>query len=231
MSQADWVTTKVEKIEKQKDTYLLLTLKVPSHFEHKAGQYTVMRIKDDQGEFKAYYSIASAPSKDNLVDFCIIWQQNPRLARFFNGLKANDSVSLLPAATQTFDMSLVKGASVFLAGGSGIAPLRAMIQNLHANGAKAPVRLLYGCQSALEIPFMEDFLQMEEDHADFSAYFCAERDEKEKVTKGRIDALLADVALSDADYFMCGPPKMLENLKSQLAGLGVPLERIFVEGH
>jgi benzoate/toluate 1,2-dioxygenase reductase subunit len=231
MANEGWIATKVARIVKPKGTYLYLTLRIPEEYEYKAGQYTIMRIIDGEGEFKAYYSIASSPSPENLMDFCIVSDQNPRISEFLSSLSEGSVVDIMPSATGTFDMSLVNGPAVFIAGGSGIAPLRAMIQNLASQVEKRQVHLLYGCKAAGEIPFIEEFERMAEENPTFTAWFCAESGSRNNVKSGRVDSCLKDAQIGDANYFLCGPPKMLESLKLHLAGSGVVESRIFTEGY
>lgn len=231
MENEGWIASKVARVVKPKSTYLYLTLRTPEDFEYKAGQYTVIRVVDNEGEFKAYYSIASSSSTENLMEFCIISDQNPRIAKFFGGLSIGGSVDIMPSATQTFDMSLVNGPSVFIAGGSGIAPFRAMMQDLASRDGKCQTHLLYGCKTADEIPFIEEFEGMAKENPKFKAWFCAESGSRVHVRTGRVDSFLADAQIGGANYFLCGPSKMLEALKSRLTELGIEEFRIFMEGY
>ena len=106
-----------------------------------------------------------------------------------------------------------------------------MIQGLGDQAHTPPVHLLYGCKAAHDMPFIEEFEELTAQNPSFQAWFCAESGARQNVRNGRIDACLEDAHLGDADYFLCGPPKMLETMKTSLAGLGVSDARIFTEGY
>ena len=230
MGQTKWSSARIVGIEKIGETYSCLTLEASPEFKHKAGQYSAIKILDEEGEFGAYYSIASAPSEVGLIEFCIIPDQNPRLRNFFSGVEVGGTVEIASPASAKFDMSLIRRSAAFIAGGSGIAPLRAMIQDLSTRKGNFSYSLLFGCRSAEEIPYLDEFEELVVRDHRFSVTFCAENGDRDGVRKGRIDSYIGESVSAEVDYFLCGPPKMLEVACDALRSHGVSDSELFFEG-
>lgn len=221
----------VAAIDHVKTQYLTLSLTVGEDFRPQAGQYTAFQLEDADGSFPAYYSIASV-KRAGQIEFCIIPSQNPRLAAFYDNLKVGDEIKLITPQTAKFKMDLIEGPSIFIAGGSGVAPLRAMIQELQHREFPHSSALIYGCRDGDAIPFIREFTEMSQSFPQFQAHFCAENSNGEaQVKAGKVTDLIPDVNIPDARYFLCGPPPMVKAVKDQLKEQGIDESVIFVEGH
>jgi NAD(P)H-flavin reductase len=118
-----------------------------------------------------------------------------------------------------------------MAGGSGLAPIKALLEELQATGSAHPVTLLFGARAERDLYCLDEiaaisaawpapfaFHPILSHEADGSGWIGARGFVTEHLTR-----LVPD--LSAHDVYMCGPPAMLDAVIAQVEG-AVPRERI-----
>ena len=123
---------------------------------------------------------------------------------------------------------------VMIAGGIGVTPFRAMIQDAVARSAKAELSLLHSARTPEETPFLDEFRRWSATHPHLAYLPIMTQAEKSPLPwlgeRRRIDAgLLADVlddARHEALYMVAGPPGFVKGVAASLTELGVPAERV-----
>src|SRR5215217_7385671 len=135
-----------------------LVLEVPGWEGHKAGQHVDVRLTAPDGyRAQRSYSIASSPEDERLmltVDRLDDGEVSPYLT---DVLMAGDMLELRGPIGGYFTWEAADGGPLFLAGGgSGVAPLMAMIRHRVAVGSAVTARLLYSSRSYEEIIFREE---------------------------------------------------------------------------
>lgn len=119
---------------------------------------------------------------------------------------------------------------VFIGGGAGMAPLRAMIHALLARGEPARIHYWYGARSRRDAPYLDEMAALAQRNPNFSWHLvlseAAECDDgllRGLVHEAAHERLLKDhPALRDCDFYLCGPPAMLAATRQLLQRLGVP---------
>lgn len=134
------------------------------------------------------------------------------------------------------DFAVKPGAreKVFIGGGAGMAPLRAMIHALLADGAREPIHFWYGARSLRDAPYVEEMETLARQHANFSwqLVLSDEQDGGADVMSGLVHEAVRDVLLRDhpglgaCDFYLCGPPAMLAATRELLRELEVSDERV-----
>ena len=128
---------------------------------------------------------------------------------------------------------------IWVGGGAGMAPLRAQIMHmLKGHGIadedrKRPMHYFYGARALEEIPFLDDFLQLEKDFPNFHFHLALDRPDPKadaagiKYTPGFVAPVMGDTYLKqheapeDCEYYLCGPPMMSKTVLDLLHSLGV----------
>ncbi len=128
---------------------------------------------------------------------------------------------------------------IWVGGGAGMAPLRAQIMHmLKGNGIKPedrqrPMHYFYGARALEEIPFLDDFLQLEKDFPNFHFHLALDRPDPKAdaagiaYTPGFVAPVMGDTYLKqheapeDCEYYLCGPPMMAKTVLDLLHSLGV----------
>lgn len=131
----------------------------------------------------------------------------------------------------TFAVSLsVTEPLLFVAGGTGIAPLRSILIDHLARPVRAPIALIYSARSADEFGFRAE-LDALQAAGRLAVFYTVTRDEAWAGRRGRIDEALLKTALpsTDASCLICGPPQLVSDTSLLLRKLGVAEEKILVE--
>ena len=133
---------------------------------------------------------------------------------------------------------------IWVGGGAGMAPLRAQIMHmLKGNGInpedrQRPMHYFYGARALEEIPFRDDFLQLEKDFPNFHFHLALDRPDPKAdaagiaYTPGFVAPVMGDTYLKqheapeDCEYYLCGPPMMAKTVLDLLHSLGVEDEMI-----
>jgi ferredoxin-NADP reductase len=126
------------------------------------------------------------------------------------------------------------GPLLLVAGGSGVAPLRAILRHHRAIRNTTPIRLLYSARTFADVIYREELMMMRTDGVtDIRVTLTRERPEGWDGYTGRINAdLLGDVAWSPSErppVYVCGPTAFVETAASILVALGHDPVRIRTE--
>jgi ferredoxin-NADP reductase len=122
------------------------------------------------------------------------------------------------------------GSLLFVAGGTGIAPLRSMLIERLSRPTSAPIALIYSARSPEEFAFRAE-LDALSAAGRLKAYFTVTREGSWEGRRGRIDEALLREALpsSETVCLVCGPPQLVSDTSSLLRRLGVSDDRILLE--
>lgn len=124
---------------------------------------------------------------------------------------------------------------IWVGGGAGMAPLRAQIMHMlkTKNCRDREMHYFYGARALEEIPFLDDFLQLEKDFSNFHFHLALDRADPKadaagiKYTPGFVAPVMGDTYLKqheapeDCEYYLCGPPMMAKTVLDLLHSLGV----------
>ena len=189
------------------------------------------------------YSIASAPwevAKTGVMQLLIQIDDSaldPHLERATPGIRVDVEGPFgtfgLPAGTASEPL-------LFVAGGTGIAPLRSILMERLLRGGTAPafgpagqaITVIYSARSPQEFAFRSELDALEK-AGRITAHFTVTRDEGGAWPgrRGRIDHALIEKALpsSEARCLICGPPQLVTDASALLVKLGVKRDRIMTE--
>ena len=202
-------------------------------FSYRAGQAAYLQPKG--ADKRRPYSIASAPeetAKHGCVEFLV---------------QTGDSTSgLAPDLIQAGTPVFVEGPLgsfifpehprerrfVFIAGGTGIAPLRSMLWHTLLAERDGHVGLIYSVRSPEEFAYMQEFRRLEDEgRIDFRHTVTRMATNGWTGRQGRIDvSFLEDLILpGETLCFLCGPPALVGEIPPQLKRLGVREEQIKME--
>jgi ferredoxin-NADP reductase len=203
-------------------------------FPYQPGQ--ALLIADYGFARRKPYSIAGAP-EDAARDGCLellVGVDSDGLAGPHLTLTPGQLVDVEgPVGRFTFPEEPVADSFVFIAGGTGIAPLRAMLR--HAlDTTHRRIGLFYSARTPSDFAYEDEWRRLADDgRIEFRQTITRDSTAPSEWTgeRGRIgrDALASLVHGPATLCFVCGPPALVTDVPRLLDELGVPRERIRLE--
>ena len=154
---------------------------------------------------------------------------------FHNELRAGDIVDV-KAPSGVFFLDLSKHRPIVLIGGGvGLTPMVSMLNAICDSGSQREVWFFYGVHNGDEYIMKEHLEALEAEHEHVHLQLCFS-DLKEDEVEGFHHAGQVSVELfkqvlpsSNFEYYMCGPPPMMESLTTDLREWGVPDADVHLE--
>jgi ferredoxin-NADP reductase len=214
-----------------------IILEVPGWEGHKAGQHVDVRLTAEDGyQAQRSYSIASAPEDGRLALVVERLEDGEVSPYLTDELRVGDKLELRGPIGGWFTWEARDGGPLLLvAGGSGIAPLMAMIRHRAAARSEAPTRLLYSSRSREDTIYVEEFDRLAAEDAALEVFHTLTRSQPPGWTgySRRIDREMLDaVAPSPQERplaFICGPTPLVETVATVLVELGHDPARVKTE--
>jgi len=202
-----------------------------------------LRSKSQEAIFRAY-SVANPPAEGKRLRFTIRiatpppgMQEAPpgKGSSFIFNLKPGDKITLSGPYGEFF-IKESEREMCFVGGGAGMAPLRSQIlHHLESLETKRTVSFWYGARSLQELFFDEEFRALEKKHPNFSFHVALSDPQPEDNWSGmtgyihqylRDQYLLKHEDPTEIEYYLCGPPMMIDAIEEMLDDLGVEPEMI-----
>jgi ferredoxin-NADP reductase len=214
-----------------------LLLQVPGWEGHKAGQHVDVKLTAEDGyQAQRSYSIASAPEEERLVLTVERLDDGEVSPYLTDVLMAEDKLEFRGPIGGYFTWEEGDGGPLLLVGGgSGVAPLMAMIRHRAAAGSDVPTRLLYSSRSYEEIIYREQLEILASRDSALEVIHTLTRSTPEGWAgyDRRIDAeMLREVAWSPDEsplVFVCGPTSFVEGVADALVRSGHDPARVKTE--
>jgi ferredoxin-NADP reductase len=237
LRRALWRLAEVIEVVPETPRTKSLVLEVPGWEGHKAGQHVDVRLTAEDGyQAQRSYSIASAPEDEKLMLTVDRLDDGEVSIYLTDVLMAGDKLELRGPIGGYFTWEDGDGGPLLLVGGgSGIAPLMAMIRHRAAAGSDVPTRLIYSSRSYEEIIFREELQKLASRDGTLEVIHTLTRSSPEGWAgyAGRVDAeMLREVAWSPEESplaFVCGPTSFVEGVADALVGLGHDPARVKTE--
>lgn len=206
-------------------------------FRYEPGQYLTLS-KPGSSDVRRCYSICSLPGAEGLQIGVKKVNNGVMSTYLVEEAKVGDQIEVkVPEGNFRLTTNpLQSGQYVFVAGGSGITPIRAMISHVMVQEPLSKVALIYGNRDEGNIIFDEYFKDLATDSR-FSLINCLQHPseawlgERGLLTHEKIYALIQGLGIryNSTDYFICGPKPMMDNAKKAFTSLGVPDNRVHAE--
>ena len=202
-------------------------------FEYTAGQ--AVMIARHHYSPRRPYSVASAPEearRDNAIELLIGVDEGGAAGGRHLPLVTGTPVDVEgPVGSFTFPPNPSERRFVFIAGGTGIAPVRAMLR--HAlTIAHRDIGLFYSARGPDEFAYESEFRALANSgQIHLRQTVTRTTDGAWRGARGRLDReALGELVHDPATLcFVCGPPGLVEEIPPVLTGLGVPRDRIKLE--
>ncbi|ARF56433.1 globin domain-containing protein [Streptomyces gilvosporeus] len=226
-----WWQAEVVSHELRTPDIAVVTVRPDQPYPFLAGQYTSLETPWWPRVWR-HYSFASAPRSDGLLSFHVKavpagWVSNAMVHR----ARPGDVIRLgAPGGSMTVDHTTRTGM-LCVGGGTGIAPIKALIEDVAQHGVRRPVDVFYGARSDHDLYDIDTMLRLEQEHPWLQvrpvvANGPTGRGGASTVTGQLPDAVRKYGPFPEYDAYLSGPPGMIRRGVDALVGVGIPSGRI-----
>jgi len=234
----------VKSVQKVTEDSVVVSFDIPGdlreEFSFISGQYLTLETSINGEDIRRSYSLCSAPFEQEWK-VAIKRVEDGKFSTYANtGLKAGDTLKVL-GPDGNFKLETNgdnQNHYVAFAAGSGITPILSMIKSVLKEEPKSRFSLFFGNRNFDTIIFREELEDLKSNYLNrLSVHHILS---KEKLGSplffGRIDAKKCKRYCSVffdpkdiAGFFLCGPSKMIFEIRDELTGLGVEASKIHFE--
>lgn len=228
---------KISRIVSLSETVKHFVLDYPGDADTRfiAGQFMMVHLEKDGKPHKKPYSIASSPilaQNKNQIELCIKIVEGGYVSTWFFGLKEGDVIhTSIPYGVFVLREPWQDNL-VFVGTGTGVAPLRGMIQNLFEKNCTKDIWLIFGNRYETDVLYHEEWKALEKAHQNFHFIPTVSRGKNwagetayvQEVVKKQFEGKTQGL-----DFYGCGLVPMCQQLKAALLEMGIPKEMIHFE--
>ncbi|MBT5017313.1 NADH:ubiquinone reductase (Na(+)-transporting) subunit F [Planctomicrobium sp.] len=221
------------------------TFDVEEEYHEDWDKFDIWRFKSkvDETTIRAY-SMANYPGEEGIIMLNVRIASPPprqpdvppgKVSSYIFNLKPGDKVTISGPYGEFF-IKETKNEMVYIGGGAGMAPLRShTFELLKERASDRTISYWYGGRSDRELFYVDEFRDLEEKFPNFKFQIALSDPLPEDNWTGYtgfIHQVLHDEYLKDhpspedIEYYICGPPMMLQAVLNMLDGLGVEPENI-----
>jgi benzoate/toluate 1,2-dioxygenase reductase subunit len=192
-----------------------LKLKDPDGMRYLPGQYVNVSVPGTP-ETRSY-SFSSMP-RDGVVQFLVRNISGGLMSSYLaERAKAGDSVTIA-GPMGSFYLRDVTRPVLFLAGGTGLAPFLAMLEELERTTPTQPIHTVYAVTNDADLVEVSTLEAYAASIPGFTFTTVVAAADSAHPQKGYVTHHLPDAALNggDVDVYLCGPPPMVDAVRAYL---------------
>lgn len=213
-----------------------------------------LKMHNPEPTYRAY-SMANSPAEGNIIMLNIriatppfdrtagaFAPVNPGIcSSFIFSRKPGDKVTISGPYGEFF-LRETNNEMMFIGGGAGMAPMRSHIFNLfHTMHTDRKVTFWYGARALQEAPYVDEFNKIQEENPNFHWTLALDRPDPVAdaagvaYKPGFVHQVIFENYLKnhenpeDIEYYLCGPPMMIQAVTKMLYDLGVPDENVMYD--
>tara|TARA_Y100001949_G_C15951108_1_gene314775 strand:+ start:284 stop:994 length:711 start_codon:yes stop_codon:yes gene_type:complete len=229
----------VTKVRVASDRVKLFTLEVPTGGNFKAGQHYDVRLTAPDGyQAQRSYSLASSPGDTNLIEIAIELIDDGEVSSYFHdSVEPGEMIEVRgPIGGHfTWEPSHTK-SSIFVAGGSGIAPIISMLRHRFTVKNNAPALLLFSVRTEDDILYREELERMSDNDPSLHVVTTITRGTSKdwigntrRIDQGMIDSALVNTGVKPESAYVCGGSGFVESIADILLDTGLDFNQIHIE--
>jgi CDP-4-dehydro-6-deoxyglucose reductase len=233
------VPCRVNTISKPSNDVAILKLQLPAaeRFQFLAGQYLEFLLKDGQ---RRAYSIANAPEQEGPLELHIRHLPGGLFTDFVFGavspaLKEKDILRFEGPLGSFFLREDSKKPIIFLAAGTGFAPIKSIIEQMQTKKIERPIELYWGGRRPSDLYLSDLCKTWEQEISNFKYIPVISDDLREDAWRGRTgfvhQAVIDDhPSLKDFQVYACGAPVMVNAAREDFSSkCHLPEEEFFAD--
>jgi 3-phenylpropionate/trans-cinnamate dioxygenase ferredoxin reductase subunit len=199
---------------------------------YKAGQFAGIAIASLPGVERSY-SFATPSRPDGEVRFLVRRVPGGAFSSLVNGSSVSGQAITVEGPKGDFHLRPGDAPLLFVAGGSGLAPVLAMLQEAAGASEKRPVTLLFGARSQIDLYALDTIGEIAGRWGGPFQFIPVLSEEARGSSwpggRGLVTALIPRALDPGTHAYLCGPPAMVDSATSLLSQQGVPFDRIHAD--
>lgn len=209
---------------------LRLGLPKGKRLQYLAGQYLDILLA---GGKRRAFSIASAPHFEDYIELHVRYVEGGDFTEYVFNEMPDKAIVRFEGPLGTFFLRDDSTRPILMmAGGTGFAPLKAMLENLYFSGFQRPVHLFWGARNLAELYLHDVARGWAEKYANLQ--YTGVVDEPDRDWDGESghvhQSLLATYPdIQNYDVYMSGPPAMIDAARHDFLDAGLPEEQLFYD--
>lgn len=197
-----------------------LLLQPEQPISYQSGDY--MMLGFETNELKPF-SIASAPREDGLLECHIRNQENSPWMQNLFAVATGDTLVMTGPKPQ-MQLQSNTSAVIFVAGGTGFAPMKALLEELLRQKAPQPIEFYWGARNSQELYMQDIMLDLSQQHDNLN-YIPVVSGEPQNWT-GKTGMVHQQVLKDHPDLasytvYLCGPWDMVQTAKQDFFDAGL----------
>ncbi len=224
---------RIQKLARVADDVMVISLKLPANerLQFLAGQYIEFLLKDDK---RRAFSLASAPHADELLEIHVRRIPGGNFTEHvFTGMKEKDIMRIEGPLGSFFLREDSTKPIILVAGGTGFAPIKGLIEHALHIGIQRPMKFYWGAKDRAGLYMNKLAEEWAAQHGIAFTPVLSEPAATDNWT-GRTglvhEAVLADHPdLSTYQAYVCGAPVMCEAALKDFTAKGLPKDEFFAD--
>ena len=216
---------------------ITLELKDPNQITFKAGQYVQIEAPEydltDEPVYRAY-SIASVPSQHHAVQLEVRRVPDGICTTYVHRFLKEGDTMTINGPYGDFHLSDTHAPIICIAGGSGMAPIKSILEDMRDRNIQRKAVYFFGAKSKRDVFLVDKMKQLEEDLSDFKFIPALSEPDASDLWQGEtglitdiVDRHVSDTSAMEA--YLCGSPFMIDACIEVLKRHGMPEENIFYD--
>lgn len=210
--------------------HLILESSELVNYKFTPGQYLEIKVPGSAESWRSF-SMANTPNESGRVELVVKLIPGGAFSNYLkNTAEVGDNIEVRGPYGQ-FQLSETSADIVMVAGGSGMAPIMAMLSQLVAEKSSRNIRFFYGARACKDLYFLDEIqaLGSQLNSFEFIPALSALDDEDDwHGETGFVTEVLEKhcTSLRGAEGYLCGPPPMIDAAVGVLKGKGMFNARI-----
>lgn len=217
-------------LERLSTSTMRMTVEIPNRADlaFLPGQYVNIAVPGEQAPdgtdtvVRRSYSFANGPHEERLV-FLIKLTPGGAMSDYLTERAARGDEISFTGPHGSFFLRESARPVLLLAGGTGVAPILSMLRKMLDDNSPRKVHLIYGVSTDADLVALDDIEYFARELSGFTWDHCVSDPNTAATHKGYVMSLIRPEHLYDGDVaiYLCGPPPMVESVRSHVADAGI----------
>jgi|SRR5690554_3612740 len=208
---------------------IIITLQDPAKIDFQAGQYIQLQSRKyprSKQIVSRAYSMANSPDRNNIIELIIRKVPDGIMTTFTHEYMKEGDQILLTGPYGEFFIRDTEADMIFVAGGSGMAPFKGILEDLSAKDTKRHIVYFFGARTEKDLFLVNEMKEYEKKMKDFTFIPVLSQPDEDTDWDGPTGYIppLLDKYVRDpknTEGYLCGSPALIASTEKKMKELGI----------